>query len=84
MNKVKLTTVLIVSVLLLVTLPVFAQVLSDSPVSPHNQIIKTSDWLFETNQVADTSVYDHREMMVSSGCDVNGDGYEDVLVGDRD
>jgi hypothetical protein len=46
-------------------------------------IILQSDWSFETNQAAQTSP-DHREMAVAADCDVNGDGYQDVLVGKRD
>lgn len=42
------------------------------------------DWHFEVNQAADISVLDHRQLNVAAGCDVNGDGYGDVLIGDRD
>ena len=55
-----------------------------SPVSPDATIVLTPQWHFATNQAADISVYDHRELDVAAGCDVNGDGYQDVLVGDRD
>ena len=84
MKKVKLAPILLICVLLVATLPVLAKSISGVPFSPQSQIIKIPGWLFETNQVADISVYDHREMMVASGCDVNGDSYEDVLIGDRD
>ncbi|MFZ2095659.1 MAG: integrin alpha [Anaerolineales bacterium] len=84
MNKVKILPILLIFVLIVTTIPVLAQVISAVSTSPQSQIIKVPDWLFETNQVADISVLDHRQMMVASGCDVNGDGYEDVLVGDRD
>src|SRR4030042_2217491 len=81
MNKLKLTPILLICILLVASLPVLAKSLTGASFSPQSQIIKVPTWLFETNQAADT---DAREMMVSSGCDVNGDGYQDVLVGDRD
>ena len=84
MNKVKLTPILLICILLMVTLPVLAKSLSGVSLSPQAQIIKSPSWMFETNQFADISVLDHREFMVASGCDVNGDGYDDVLIGDRD
>lgn len=84
MNKVKITPILVVCILLAVTLPVLAKSISGASLSPQSQVIKSPSWQFETNQAADISILDHREMMVSSGCDVNGDGYEDVLIGDRD
>jgi hypothetical protein len=84
MNKVKLTLIPFICVFLLATIPALAQVDASDHASPQRQIVKAPDWMFETNQVADISVYDHRELMVASGCDVNGDGYDDVLVGDRD
>lgn len=49
--------------------------LSATPLGP--------DWIFETNQAAQTSP-DHREMSITADCDVNGDGFMDVLVGKRD
>ncbi len=83
MNKVKFAPILLFCVLLVVTLPVLGKSNSDALFSPQN-IIMVPNWLFETNQVGESGPPDHREMMVSSGCDVNGDGYEDILVGDRD
>jgi hypothetical protein len=84
MNKIKLLPILLFCVLFLAAIPVFAKVISAAPATPQSQIIKVPNWIFETNQAADISDYDHREMMVANGCDVNGDGYDDVLIGDRD
>jgi hypothetical protein len=84
MNKVIFTSILLICVILVVTLPVLAMSISGASFSPQRQAVMLPDWTFETNQVADISDYDHRHMVVTSGCDVNGDGYEDVLVGDRD
>ena len=53
-----------------------------APTSPDTTVL-TPNWHFETDQATDSSSR-HRELTVASGCDVNGDGYEDVLVGDRD
>jgi len=79
MNRKWVVSAATIAAAVMVFAPVFAQV-GDTP----GQIIKTYNWKFGTNQVADISAGDSREMMVSSGCDVNGDGYEDLLVGDRD
>jgi len=49
-----------------------------APASPGTTVL-TPNWHFETNQATDS----FRRLTVASGCDVNGDGYEDVLVGDR-
>ena len=43
-----------------------------------------TDWSFETNQEGETSPYDHRALTVGDKCDVNDDGYDDLLVGKRD
>lgn len=60
----------------------------DAPAGPATpgsaSMVINRDWLFEINQAADISVYDHRHLTVAAGCDVNGDGYGDVLVGDHD
>jgi hypothetical protein len=53
-----------------------------APASPDTTIF-TPNWLFESNQPYDAAL-DHRQLVVASGCDVNGDGYEDVLVGKGD
>ena len=55
--------------------------LEDSP-SP---AVRGHDWMFETNNawVSPSPSY-HRLVLVASDCDVNGDGYEDVLVSKRD
>ena len=84
MKKVKIISTLLIYLLPVAALAVFAQSISRASFSPQNQIILEPDWMFETNQVADISDLDHRELMVGSGCDVNGDGFDDVLVGDRD
>ncbi|NJD59811.1 MAG: hypothetical protein C3F13_18385 [Anaerolineales bacterium] len=42
------------------------------------------DWYFETNQAGDTSPLDHRALTVGDKCDVNDDGYDDLIVGKRD
>lgn len=51
--------------------------------APQRQIIEEPDWKFGSDQVPVFSL-DHRELRVSSGCDVNGDGFDDVIVADRD
>ena len=68
---------LLIALLLAVT-PVLAQLEPQAPLSP---IPVSADWSFETNQATAT---DHREMAVAADCDVNGDGYKDLLVGKRD
>jgi hypothetical protein len=84
MNKIKLIPILLIFNIIIVTIPAMAKVISNVTTTQQGQIIKAPNWMFETNQVADISDYDHREMLVASGCDVNGDNYDDVLVGDRD
>jgi len=44
-------------------------------------LVLTYDWLFETNQASNSGAY---MLRVGAGCDVNGDGYEDAVVGRRD
>jgi hypothetical protein len=51
--------------------------------STRSQHIKEPIWQFGTNQVP-VFTLDHRQITLSSGCDVNGDGFEDLLVGDGD
>jgi hypothetical protein len=64
--------------LLLAVTPALAQLEPRSPLSPAPS---NPDWSFETNQATDA---DHRQMSVAADCDVNGDGYNDLLVGKRD
>ena len=75
MKKIGLRFVIMVIALLLAAAPVRAR---------PAVAIRPAGWQFEINQAADISVYNHRELMVSSGCDVNGDGFDDLLVGKRD
>lgn len=42
------------------------------------------DWSFESNQEGETTPLDHRALTVGDQCDVNNDGYEDLIVGKRD
>ncbi len=42
------------------------------------------DWYFETNQAGDTQPLDHRALTVGDKCDVNDDGFDDLIVGKRD
>ena len=70
--------------LILAAAPVPASGLPAGPEDTDSAKILHPSWGFETNQAADISVYDHRQLMVSGGCDVNGDGFDDVLVGKRD
>lgn len=55
-----------------------------APASLNQIVLGAPDWSFGPNVTPDTSTYDHRRMVVSDGCDVNGDGYDDILVGRRD
>jgi FG-GAP repeat len=41
------------------------------------------DWSFESNQAGETSP-DHRALSVGNKCDVNNDGYDDLIIGKRD
>ncbi len=55
---------------------------SDFSIPPQNHIlVDPPNWIFETNQTENTI---NKSLVVSSGCDVNGDGYDDIIVGDAD
>ncbi len=84
MKKINYWSITVLAALLLATAPVYAQFTTPGLASLQSPIIQPMDWMFGTDQVADVSIYNHRELMVSSGCDVNGDGYQDLLVGKRD
>lgn len=73
---------ILTGLLLMGALPVYAQPLAANTLSPEGQL-GPPDWGFETN-VSPNMIMDHRRMVVSEGCDVNGDGFEDILVGRRD
>lgn len=64
--------------------PALAQMAPLSLVAANSPTILEANWMFETNQAAQTSPYDHRQLMVNTAGDVNGDGYEDILIGKRD
>jgi hypothetical protein len=69
---------------LLATVPVLAQSAILDPLAPQEQIVLGApNWNFGPDVTPDISL-DHRRMVVSEGCDVNGDGYDDILVGRRD
>ena len=72
--------ILIIFSLLIAASPALAHLNLLAPLSP---IIVEPYWSFETNQAYDTSL-DHREMAVAADCDIDGDGYQDLLVGKRD
>jgi hypothetical protein len=84
MNKIRLHLSIVLVVITLSLTPLFVHVVNAGLLSPQAQIIMDYDWKFGTDQVPNTSPLDHRHMTVSEGCDVNGDGYDDLLVGDRD
>lgn len=84
MKKGNLFSVLITATILVVTTPAVARVSSLDPLTSKTQIIKTADWLFETNRSPYTLMGDNRAMVVSSGCDVNGDGFDDLIIGRKD
>jgi hypothetical protein len=47
----------------------------------NHMLVNPPNWSFETNQNEQTV---NLALVVSSGCDVNGDGYDDIIVGDKD
>ena len=51
-----------------------------TPASPDTTVL-TYDWLFDSDQASNSGA---GELRVAAGCDVNGDGYGDVLVSGRE
>ncbi len=85
MKRSSLLPVLLVVALLLVAVPALARPASLDPLAIQEQIVLGApDWNFGPDVTPTTATYDHRRMVVSDGCDVNGDGYDDILVGRRD
>ena len=84
MSRARLLVMLLCLGLLVTAHPGMAQVDREAEAIPSGVTDLVYDWMFEINQAADISTLDHRQLKVASGCDVNGDGYDDVLVGDRD
>lgn len=84
MSRARFLVMLLCLGLLVTAHPGMAQVDRKAETIPSGATTLVYDWVFEVNQAADISTLDHRQLMVASGCDINGDGYDDVLVGDRD
>jgi hypothetical protein len=70
--------------ILLVSAPGSAQV--DRNTSTYAEINVPTDisWSFESNQEGETAPLDHRYLTVGDQCDVNDDGYDDLIIGKRD
>jgi hypothetical protein len=69
--------------LVILTVPLKASAISPGISTPHQNhtLVDPPNWSFETNQNEQTV---NLALVVSSGCDVNGDGYDDIIVGDKD
>jgi hypothetical protein len=83
MKVAKIFLIVIIATALLEMTNASADLNNSLPLIIGHQIIHPPDWQFETNQAAQTYP-DNRALVVSSGCDVNGDGYDDLLVGDKE
>lgn len=83
MKKTHLVPIIALVILILLFSPVLAAVSPHQILTAGELTILESDWQFESNQ-AHAGTLDHREMMVASGCDVDNDGFEDILIGKRD
>jgi FG-GAP repeat len=84
MRKELRLSILTVSAILLVVTPALARISNNDLVSAPAQLVKIADWSFEVNQSPYYATGDNRHMVVSSGCDVNGDGFDDIIIGRKD
>lgn len=84
MSKTKMLTLTILVVILLTGAPAIAGSINLNGVSPQSPILEEADWIFETDQGFDTRAGWNPHLAVSSGCDVNGDKYDDIVVTRKD
>jgi len=80
MKTIKLLSCLML--MAIITIATSASASSPSISLPYQShtLVNPPNWAFETNQAAQLNP-DSRSIVVSSGCDVNGDGYDDIIVG---
>ena len=85
MKRLSTSAIMMTAAFLLATVPALARPSYLGPLSPSVQIVLDGpDWSFGPDVTPITTPLNHSHMVVSEGCDFNGDGFDDILVGRRD